>query len=65
MVKYPEVQVQLVGHDGNAFAIMSRVTSSLRRAGVPSYEIDEFLSEAMSGTYENLLNTANEWVSVS
>lgn len=65
MVKYPEIQVELIGHDGNAFAIMSRVKASLRRAGVPSYEIDEYLSESMSGDYDNLLRTASEWVTIS
>ena len=64
-VKYPEIEVELVGHDGNAFAIMARVKRALESNGVPSAEVDEYLSESMSGDYDNLLRTAMKWVSVS
>ena len=64
-VKYPEGQVELVGQDGNAFAIMGAVSKALRRAGVDKSEIDEYLSESMSGDYDNLLRTAMRWVSVA
>lgn len=63
-VKYPEVEVQLTGNDGNAFAIMGAVSKALRRAGVDKVEIDEYVKESMSGDYENLLRTAMKWVSV-
>jgi hypothetical protein len=64
-VKYPEIEVQLVGEDGNAFAIMGRVASALKSAGVSKEEIDEYYSESTSGDYEHLLRTATKWVSVS
>jgi hypothetical protein len=32
--KYPDVSVRLVGEDGNAFAIMGRVSAALRDAGI-------------------------------
>jgi hypothetical protein len=64
-VKYPEIEVELVGHDGNAFAIMARVKSALQKNGVSSEEVDEYLAESMSGDYDNLLRTAMKWVSVS
>lgn len=64
-VKYPEIEVELVGHDGNAFAIMARVKSALHDNGVSSEEIEEYLAESMSGDYNNLLRTAMRWVSVS
>jgi len=63
-VKYPEVRVQLVGNDGNAFAIMGAVSSALRRAGVNREEIDQYKKESMSGDYDNLLRTAMKWVEV-
>lgn len=63
--KYPEVEVQLTGEDGNAFAIMARVTKGLRKAGVPKDEIDRYMEEAMSGTYEHLLAVTMAWVEVS
>lgn len=63
--KYPEVEVELVGQDGNAFAIMGAVSKALRRAGVEKSEIDEYMKESMSGDYDNLLRTAMRWVSVA
>lgn len=64
-VKYPEIEVQLVGEDGNAFAIMGRVMAALKSAGVPKSEIDEYYKESTSGDYDNLLRTAAKWVSVA
>jgi len=63
-VKYPEVHVRLVGEDGNAFAIMARVSSALKEAGVPQAEIDKYYEESTSGDYDNLLQTATRWVQV-
>jgi hypothetical protein len=63
--KYADVEVQLSGVDGNAFAIMGAVASALRRHGVPVAEIDEYRRESMSGDYDHLLRTAMRWVSVS
>jgi len=64
-VKYPDVEVQLVGEDGNAFAIMGRVARALKSAGVSKEEVDEYYAESTSGDYDNLLRTAMKWVSVS
>jgi hypothetical protein len=64
-IKYPEVEVKLVGEDGNAFAIMGRVMAALKSAGVPKEEIDKYYSQSTSGDYDNLLRTATEWVSVA
>lgn len=63
-VKYPEVHVQLVGEDGNAFAILGRVSAELRRAGYDHSVIDAFNEEATAGDYDNLLRTVMGWVSV-
>ena len=63
-IKYPNIKVKLVGRDGNAFAIMGSVKTALRKAKVPSTEIDQFLTEAMSGDYNNLLRTCMDWVDV-
>ena len=65
MTKYPEIEVQLTGQDGNAFAIMGAVSTALRKGGVPKEEINEYTSQSMSGDYDNLLRTAMSWVSVS
>jgi hypothetical protein len=65
MTKYPEIEVQLTGQDGNAYAIMGAVQKALRKAEVSKEEIDEYLKESMSGDYNHLLRTAMAWVSVS
>lgn len=65
MPKYEEIQVQLSGTDGNAFALMGKVSKALRRAKVPQEEISQFREEATSGDYDHLLRTCMEWVDVS
>jgi len=64
-IRYPEVEVPLVGQDGNAFMIIGSVTRALRKAGVSQEEITEFTDEAMSGDYDNVLQTVTRWVAVS
>jgi hypothetical protein len=61
-IKYPEVNVRMVGEDGNAFAILGRVTKALRKAGIDADEIKEFQKQATAGDYGNLLRTVMEWV---
>jgi hypothetical protein len=60
--RYPDVQVQLTGEDGNAFAILGRTAHALRSAGVPQDEIDDYFAEATSGDYDHLLQTTMGWV---
>lgn len=62
--RYPEIEVQLTGRDGNAFAILGEVQRALRRAGVEPDEIDAFRAEATSGDYDHLLRTCMAWVEV-
>lgn len=62
--KYPDIEVELTGTDGNAFSIIGAVTQNLRRNGVAGSEINEFRLEAMSGDYDNVLVTAMRWVTV-
>ena len=63
--RYPEIEVTLIGEDGNAFAIMGNVTLQMRRHGVEQEEIDAFIEEAQSGDYDHLLRTCMRWVDVS
>jgi hypothetical protein len=60
--RYPDIQVQLSGQDGNAFAILGRTTGALRQAGLPQDEIDDYFAEATSGDYDHLLQTTMRWV---
>jgi hypothetical protein len=63
-MKYPNISVKLTGNDGNAFSILGSVRKSLKNGGVSSDEIDLFMKEAMSGDYDNLLQTCCKWVKV-
>jgi hypothetical protein len=63
MAKY-NVAVQLSGNDGNAFAVMGAVKSALKKAGASSEEVSKYVSDSMSGDYDNLLRVAMEWVDV-
>lgn len=63
--KFPDVEVQLSGEDGNAFFIIGRVSKALRRGGATPGQIEEFRKEAMSGDYDNVIRTAMAWVDVS
>ena len=62
-VKYPEVKtVELVGEDGNAFAILGRVMKAMRVAGLSKEVQDAYYKEATSGDYDHLLQTTLRWV---
>jgi len=56
--------VQLIGQDGNAFAIMGNVKQALKRAGADMECIDEYLKEATSGDYNHLLTVSMKYVHV-
>ncbi len=64
-VKYPEIEVELVGQDGNVFAILGRVTKAMRKAQLSNNQIDEFTDEATSGDYDHLLQTCMKYVNVN
>lgn len=53
----PPVHCDLVGKDGNAYALMGHWGAAARRAGWPKPEIDRVLEDARSGDYEHLLRT--------
>jgi len=56
-----KVAVRLVGEDGNAFAILGRVSKALRRAGMPE-KAEEYLARATAGDYNHLLAVTLEYV---
>ncbi len=64
MPKYPQVEVNLVGEDGNDILILGRVARAMRRAKVPQADIDLFYTEATAGDYDHLLQTCMRWVTV-
>jgi len=64
MPKYPNITVELVGSDGNAFAVLGKVSKALKRAKVDPKEVKKFRDEATSGDYNHLLQTCMKWVEV-
>lgn len=50
-----KVKLQLVGINGNAFALMGAWQSAAKRQGFTKEDIDKVLAEAMSGDYDKLV----------
>lgn len=63
--KYPHVEVELSGQDGNSFFLIGRTRQALRRAGVPKGEIEAFTAEASSGDADHVLRTIMRTVETS
>lgn len=61
--KYPNINIELVGEDGNAFSILGRCTQALKRNGLND-QVEAFREQATSGDYDNLLRTVMAWFSV-
>lgn len=61
-VKFPNATIDLARIDGNAFAILGAVHRALLKAGATKEQQDEFMREATSGDYNNLLQTVMRWV---
>jgi len=64
-IKYPEIEVRLTGFDSNAYSIIGAVVRGLKTAGVSREERELCKKELMAGSYEDLLNTASNWVTIS
>lgn len=63
-VKYPEIHVQLIGLDGNAFSILGRCQREMKKARLSQEEIQQFMNEATSGNYDHLIATCMEWFDI-
>lgn len=64
-VKHPNIQVKLIGKNGNVFNILGLCIQAARNAGLPQEEIDAFYYEATSGDYNKALATCQDWFDVS
>ena len=64
MPKYPEITVQLVGQDSNAYNLLGICRRAMKRARLPESEIEAFTQEATSSDYNHLLITCTEWFNV-
>lgn len=63
-VKYPDITVNIIGRDGNAFFILGACTSTMKQHKLPQSEIDSFMKEATAGNYDHLLCVVTEWFNV-
>lgn len=59
------IKVRLTGVDGNAFSILGHCTRAMRKAKLDESQIDQFRKEAMSGDYDNLIQTCIKWFDVN
>jgi hypothetical protein len=62
--KHPEVRVRLTGATDD-FCILDIVTKALRKAGVPSDEIERFCDQALAATERDLLQICGQWVTLA
>jgi hypothetical protein len=63
-IRYPAIQVKLIGRDSNARTVVAAVSRALEQAGVRHEEIANFYDEALSGDYNRVLQTALRWITV-
>mgnify|MGYP001615907268 CR=1 FL=1 len=56
-----KVTLDLVGLDGNAFALMAQFSRQARRESWTPEEIKEVRDKAMAGNYDNLLCVLQEY----
>lgn len=56
--------VELLGKDGNAFAIIAECSKSARRAGWSQDELEELHRQLTSGDYDHLLAVVMKYFEV-
>ena len=57
-------KVKLIGTNGDAFAIIGKVSKALRKAGADKEYVEKYMEESMAGDYDNVLVTAVDYVDV-
>lgn len=66
MSKYPNVEVQLTGENGNIYHLLAVCREEARKAGLPKAEIDAFITEAFKQrSYAEALETCQRWFRIS
>ncbi len=63
--KFPEIEVHLSGKDGNALSIIAHTSAAMKRAGISEGDIAAYREAAMSGDYDNVLQTTMATVNVA
>jgi hypothetical protein len=70
---YDRIEVQLTGYDGNGFFIAARARTAIRKGLIHEYgwsrdaaevEAKRYFDEALSGSFDALVQTTMRWVTV-
>lgn len=62
-VRYPNIRVVLVGHNGNIFHLMSLVKNELRGKGVNKDTLGRFQKDILAAdSYSDALARIQQWV---
>ena len=64
MPKYPDIHIELVGQDGNAFNILGICLRAMRKAGLSKEQQKEFQLDTTSGDYQHLLDTCMRYFDI-
>jgi len=66
--KYPRINVEMIGEDGNAFSILGRAFKAIRRSDYTPEEREtiraQFQATATGGDYNHLLRTVMEYFTI-
>lgn len=64
-----KIQIQLTEPEGNAFAIVNKVSNTLKTAGIDGRTVEEFVDETYTlfesgGDYDQLKKLCERWVTM-
>lgn len=62
---YPQVHVNLTGHDQTVFHLVAHVAGCMRKAGVLQEQIEAFATDAMNVAPGQVHAVVQRWVEVS
>ena len=62
--KFPNVEIDITGPKGNAYAIMGIVSQVLRQTGSTNEQVSNVLKDMMSSNYEHLVSVAARYVTI-
>ena len=57
-------EIKLNGNNGDSFAILSKATEELIKAGADKEYVEKYLNEATAGDYDHLLGVTMKYVDV-
>lgn len=63
--RFPDIDIELIGHDASTLSIVNRGTVLLRRAGQPQAVIDEFFLAVTGKKYDEGLHEVTCWFNVA